>query len=97
VSRGATVTIVVSTGRPQVTVPDVVGIGEDRATARLSAAGLSAARQERPVTEPADDGVVIEQRPGAGTEVDQGAQVVIVIGVLQQEDTLEPVPPEESP
>ena len=32
---------------------------------------------------------MIEQRPGAGTEVDEGSQVVIVIGVLQQEDTLE--------
>ena len=94
VSRGATVTIVVSTGRPQVAVPDVVGISEERATARLSAAGLTASRQERPVTDEAQDGVVIEQRPGAGTEVDQGGQVVIVIGVLQQDDTLEPAPPE---
>jgi eukaryotic-like serine/threonine-protein kinase len=97
VSRGATVTIVVSTGRPQVSVPDVIGLGEERATARLVAAGLSAAAQERPVTDPSQDGVVIEQRPGAGTELDQGDQVVIVIGVLQQEDTLEPVPPEEPP
>jgi beta-lactam-binding protein with PASTA domain len=39
--------------------------------------------------------VVIEQRPGAGTEVDKGSQVVIVIGVLVQQDTLEePVPPD---
>jgi eukaryotic-like serine/threonine-protein kinase len=97
VSRGETVTIVVSTGRPQVSVPDVIGLGEERATARLGAAGLSAAAQERPVTDPSQDGVVIEQRPGAGTELDQGDQVVIVIGVLQQEDTLEPVPPEEPP
>jgi beta-lactam-binding protein with PASTA domain len=95
VSRGETVTIVVSIGRPQVDVPDVVGIGEDRATARLTAAGLTVSRQERPVTDESQDGVVIEQRPGAGTQVDQGTQVVIVIGVLQQEDTLEPVPPAE--
>jgi beta-lactam-binding protein with PASTA domain len=50
-------------------------------------------RQERPVTDESQDGVVIEQRPGAGAQVDQGAQVVIVIGVLEQDDTLEPVPP----
>jgi eukaryotic-like serine/threonine-protein kinase len=93
VSRGETVTIVVSTGRPQVDVPDVVGTGEDRATARLTAAGLTVSRQERPVTDESQDGVVIEQRPGAGAQVDQGAQVVIVIGVLEQDDTLEPVPP----
>jgi len=33
---------------------------------------------------------VIEQRPGAGTQVDQGREVVIVIGVLKETDTLEP-------
>jgi beta-lactam-binding protein with PASTA domain len=45
------------------------------------------------VTDPTQDGRVIEQRPGVGTEVDEGGQVVIVIGVLQQDDTLEPAPP----
>ena len=34
------------------------------------------------MTDPSQDGVVIEQRPGAGTQVDEGSQVVIVIGVL---------------
>jgi beta-lactam-binding protein with PASTA domain len=90
VTRGNTVTIVVSTGKPQVDVPDVVGMSEERATARLTGAGLSPVRQERTVTDPAQDGVVIEQRPGAGTQVDQGREVVIVIGVLKETDTLEP-------
>jgi eukaryotic-like serine/threonine-protein kinase len=94
VSRGATVTIVVSTGRPQVDVPDVVGMSDERATARLTGAGLTVTRQERTVTDPTQDGVVIEQRPGAGSQVDQGDEVVIVVGVLKQEDTLEQVPPE---
>jgi eukaryotic-like serine/threonine-protein kinase len=93
VARGETVTITVSTGRPQVAVPDVTGMGEARATSRISGAGLTPVREERPVTDPAQDGRVIEQRPGAGTEVDEGGQVVIVIGVLQQDDTLEPAPP----
>jgi serine/threonine-protein kinase len=94
VTRGTTVTITVSTGRPQVDVPDVVGLSEERAASRLSSAGLVPVRQERTVTDPAQDGVVVEQRPGAGTEVDQGRQVVIVIGVLKQGDTLEQAPPE---
>jgi beta-lactam-binding protein with PASTA domain/predicted Ser/Thr protein kinase len=93
VARGETVTITVSTGRPQVAVPDVTGMGEARATSRISGAGLTPVREERPVTDPAQDGRVIEQRPGVGTEVDEGGQVVIVIGVLQQDDTLEPAPP----
>jgi beta-lactam-binding protein with PASTA domain len=93
VARGETVTITVSTGRPQVAVPDVTGMGEARATSRISGAGLTPVREERPVTDPTQDGRVIEQRPGVGTEVDEGGQVVIVIGVLQQDDTLEPAPP----
>jgi eukaryotic-like serine/threonine-protein kinase len=94
VTRGDRVTITVSTGRPQVDVPDVVGMSEERAIVRLSGAGLTPVRQERAVTDPSQDGVVIEQRPGAGDEVDEGHQVVIVIGVLQQDDTLEPAPPD---
>jgi eukaryotic-like serine/threonine-protein kinase len=94
VSRGSTVTIVVSTGRPQVDVPDVVGMSDERATARLTGAGLTVTRQERTVTDPTQDGVVIEQRPGAGSQVDQGDEVVIVVGVLKQEDMLEQIPPE---
>jgi eukaryotic-like serine/threonine-protein kinase len=90
VSRGARVTIVVSTGKPQAAVPDVVGMSPERAASRLSSAGLSAVRQERTVTDPDQDGVVIEQRPGAGTQVDEGSQVVIVVGVLKESDTLEP-------
>jgi eukaryotic-like serine/threonine-protein kinase len=91
-TRDGTVTITVSKGRPKVDVPDVMGMREARATATLSNAGLSPVRQEREVTDPTQDGVVIEQRPGAGTEVDKGRQVVIVIGVLKKDDTLAPAP-----
>ena len=89
VARGETVTITVSTGTPQVDVPDVIGLTEQEASTRLAGAGLSPVSQERTVTDPAQDGVVIEQRPGAGTVVDEGRDVVIVIGVLAPEETLE--------
>jgi eukaryotic-like serine/threonine-protein kinase len=97
VARRSTVTIVVSTGKPKVTVPDVTGMREAKANSTLSRAGLAPVREEREVTDPAQDGVVIEQRPGSGSEVDKGSQVVIVIGVLKQDDTLEPAPPPTSP
>jgi serine/threonine-protein kinase len=93
-SRGETVTITVSTGRPQVDVPDVIGETEGRAVSRISGAGLSPVTQERTVTDPSQDGVVIEQRPGPGTSVDEGDQVTLVIGVLEETDTLEPAPTE---
>ena len=89
-TRGETVTITVSTGRPQVDVPDVIGIKERSATSRLASAGLEPVTQERTVTDPAQDGVVIEQRPAPGTQVDAGRQVVIVVGVLE-------MPPEPPP
>jgi beta-lactam-binding protein with PASTA domain len=65
---------------------------EAKANSTLSRAGLTPSRQEREVTDPAQDGVVLEQRPGAGSEVDKGSQVVIVIGILKQDDTLAPTP-----
>jgi serine/threonine-protein kinase len=92
--RGDTVTITVSTGRPQVQVPDVIGTRERTAAARLRSAGLEPVFQERTVTDPAQDGVVIEQRPGAGTELDEGRQVVIVIGVLEVPEEPPPVEPD---
>jgi eukaryotic-like serine/threonine-protein kinase len=88
-TRGETVTITVSTGRPQVDVPDVIGLSERSARSRLRSAGLEPVVQERTVSDPAEDGVVIEQRPAPGTQLDEGRQVVIVIGVLE---VVEPPP-----
>jgi eukaryotic-like serine/threonine-protein kinase len=93
-TRGETVTITVSTGRPQVDVPDVIGLRERSARSRLSSAGLEPVSQERNVTDPAQDGVVIEQRPGSGTQLDEGRQVVIVIGVLEVPEPPPPTTPE---
>jgi serine/threonine-protein kinase len=93
VARGSTVTITVSTGKPKVSVPDVVGMKEAKANSALARAGLTPVRQEREVTDPTQDGVVIEQRPGSGSQVDKGSDVVIVVGVLKQDDTLAPTEP----
>jgi beta-lactam-binding protein with PASTA domain len=97
VARGETVTITVSTGPRQVEVPDVMGQSEERAAGRISSAGLSPVTQERTVTDPTQDGVVIEQRPAAGTTVDEGEQVTIVVGKVEESDTLTPGEPPESP
>jgi eukaryotic-like serine/threonine-protein kinase len=93
VNRGTTVTITVSTGIEQVEVPDVVGLSPGDAASQISSAGLTPVRTERDVTDPAQDGVVIEQRPGAGVELDEGGQVVIIVGVLQPDEEVQPVQP----
>jgi eukaryotic-like serine/threonine-protein kinase len=82
-TRGETVTITVSTGRPQADVPDVIGMSERNARSALKAAGLEPVVQQRTVTDPEQDGVVVEQRPGPGTQLDRGRQVVIVIGAFE--------------
>jgi eukaryotic-like serine/threonine-protein kinase len=89
-ARGETVTITVSTGQPQADVPDVIGLSGSSARSRLKSAGLKPVTQERTVTDPSQDSVVVEQRPGSGTQLDKGAEVVIVIGVLEE-------PPAEVP
>jgi beta-lactam-binding protein with PASTA domain/predicted Ser/Thr protein kinase len=95
VEQGATITITVSTGIPQASVPNVVGLGAADAATQLGNAGLVPIQREQSVTDPADDGVVVDQRPGAGATLDEGAEVVIIIGVLEQTDTLEDTEPEE--
>ena len=95
VDVGATVTITVSTGIETVDVPNAVGLRPGAAEAQIGAAGLSAIRSERTVTDPAQDGVVIDQRPGAGVELEPGAQVVLVVGVLERQEQVEPIKPAE--
>jgi eukaryotic-like serine/threonine-protein kinase len=97
VDEGSRVTIAVSEGPKTVEVPDVTGLSPDAATARLRAAGLEAARRPRPTTNPDEDGVVIEQRPGPGAEVDPGRTVVIVVGVAEQQGENPETAPLQSP
>jgi beta-lactam-binding protein with PASTA domain len=94
---GSTVTITVSTGIEQVVVPDVVGIGAGDAERQLRAEGLAPVRRESEVTDPAQDGQVIDQRPAAGVEVEPGRQVVIVVGALVEEEQLAPLEPDPAP
>jgi eukaryotic-like serine/threonine-protein kinase len=94
---GSTVTITVSTGIEQVVVPDVVGIGAGDAAGQLRAEGLVPVRREMEVADPSQDGQVIDQRPGAGVEVDPGREVVIVVGALVEQEELAPLDPEAPP
>ncbi|MGH2848365.1 MAG: Stk1 family PASTA domain-containing Ser/Thr kinase [Thermoleophilaceae bacterium] len=95
--RGSTVTITVSTGIEEVGVPDVTGLGRRDAAAQLRADGLVPVERESEVTDPAQDGRVIDQSPGAGVDVEPGREVVIVIGALVEEEELAPVEPEPEP
>jgi serine/threonine-protein kinase len=78
-----TVTLVISSGAPQVEVPDVFGTTVHGATDRLNAVGLTAqvASQSVATDDPALDQRVVFQTPAAGASVDSGSIVTITIGV----------------
>jgi beta-lactam-binding protein with PASTA domain len=80
VDKGSTVTLVVSQGPAQATVPDVVGMTEAQATKTLKDAGFTVKTTDTPVTSDAEDGRVQAQNPNAGTKADQGSAVTITVG-----------------
>jgi eukaryotic-like serine/threonine-protein kinase len=75
--RDSAVTLVVSSGPDQVSVPSVVGETQEDAVARLRDEGLSPIVRERSSSEPVD--TVIEQTPAAGQELEEGSSVTIFV------------------
>jgi serine/threonine-protein kinase len=86
--QGSVVIIVVSTGAGSVVVPDVEGLFRDGAVRILRNRGLDVSVDEETVSDPAEDGRVVDQAPEGGTRVRQGDTVTILVGVLA-----EPSPP----
>jgi serine/threonine-protein kinase len=86
--KGATVTVLVSSGVEQVTVPDVRNQAEASATQTLQNRGLEVEVQTKSV--PSGDpsiGRVSAQDPAGGTEVDSGSTVTIIVGVASAPTT----------
>jgi penicillin-binding protein 1A len=78
---GITVTIQVSNGEaPIVTLPDLVGLTVEEATAQLSALHLSVDVQHQDVRKDKDVGIVLAQDPAAGKTRPEGSTVTIVVG-----------------
>jgi eukaryotic-like serine/threonine-protein kinase len=78
VQVGSPVTVLVSSGPREASVPEVSGETQANATATISAAGLKVSTVKREVSEPAA-GTVISQNPAAGTQVKPGSTVTIVV------------------
>jgi serine/threonine-protein kinase len=81
VSKGATVTIVVSSGPEMVTVPNVVGKTETAAKNMLVAAGfkVDSVTEVTPLDN-TDDGIVTDQDPNGNTKAKKGSTVTITVG-----------------
>ena len=83
--RGATVRMFVSSGAPQVEVPEVRGQTQADAQATLSGDGLTSS-----VITAVDDGnvgKVIDQSPAAGQRVSPGSNVVLTVAIASSSST----------
>jgi serine/threonine-protein kinase len=90
------VTIVVSEGKKQVDVPNLVGLSEGDARRLLRGDKLAITVRRRATDNEEEDGQVLDQRPGAGVEVDEGRSVIVIVGRFEAPE--EPgVTPEASP
>jgi serine/threonine-protein kinase len=77
IERGSRVTLFVSSGPKEVTVPDVVGEDQNDATSKLREDGLGVIIRERASGEPSD--TVVDQTPAAGQQVDEGSTVTLFV------------------
>jgi len=80
VTKQTVVTLYLSSGPAKVEVPAVRGMREPDARAAIEGRGLTVSETYQSVSDPSEDGVVIGQDPEAGTMVDTGTTVRIVIG-----------------
>jgi hypothetical protein len=71
--KGSTVTLLVSQGQKQVTVPNVLGLPQSEAVTQLTQAGLNSSVVLVPNAAPS--GRVVSQAPGSGTKLSPGATV----------------------
>jgi beta-lactam-binding protein with PASTA domain/predicted Ser/Thr protein kinase len=84
-TKGSTVTLFVSRGPKLISVPVVVGSQRETAVQRIRSRGLQPSVSEQESSEP--KGRVIQQSPDAGSKVEPGATVAIVVSSGEEEET----------
>lgn len=78
VERGSTVTVNISSGKKTGVVPMLVDSNIDDAEGTLNALGLNLGKVTYAESD-ADEGVIIEQSPEAGTECEEGSYISLVV------------------
>jgi eukaryotic-like serine/threonine-protein kinase len=81
VEPGSTVAIVVSSGKEQATVPNVIGKLRSEAVQAVRDAGLSPSVEEEETAVQSKIGRALDQFPPPGSELEPGDSVTIVVGV----------------
>jgi serine/threonine-protein kinase len=80
VKRGSSVTMFVSTGPQNVSVPNVVGQMQNQASQTLQQAGLQVFVSQQNTNNPSDNGRVLAQNPAAGQQQPKGSGVTLTVG-----------------
>jgi eukaryotic-like serine/threonine-protein kinase len=81
-ARGSTVTLSVSKGPTQSTIPDVTSQDESAAIDALERTGFEVEVTEEDTLDPNADGIVLRQSPAGNTRAPAGTTVTIVVGRL---------------
>ncbi len=81
-AKGASVTVVVSTGPADVEVPSLVGLMQNSATNAITSRGLKAVVVQQDTANPGDVGKVVSQNPDPFTTAPLGSNVTISVGRL---------------
>lgn len=80
VTLAGSIRLEMSEGPPSVEMPDLTGLPEEEAVARIRELGLEVAEVRTTFRFGRDRGLVVEQEPAPGLQVDRGAQVTLVVG-----------------
>jgi serine/threonine-protein kinase len=96
VDKGSSVTLVVSSGKPQAEIPNVVGKSFDEAQSTLQAAGFKVTRKDKE-SDKEDPGTVLSQSPKGGTQVDSGSTIALTVAKESSQVAVPDVTGEDAP
>ncbi|MFJ8154582.1 Stk1 family PASTA domain-containing Ser/Thr kinase [Streptomyces sp. NPDC094468] len=86
VSKGDTISLVVSTGAPKVAVDNVIGKNIDDATSQLEDKGFKVKVTKTVSTQ--DEGTVLSQNPDPGTEKEKGSTITLEVAKAAEKSTV---------
>jgi eukaryotic-like serine/threonine-protein kinase len=78
--KGSSVTLLISSGKQRVAVPDVGGLSEDEAKTTLESLGFTVTSTEQETTDADQVGKVISQKPAVKATLAKGGTVTLVVG-----------------
>ena len=79
-AKGSTVSLTVSNGPKTVAVPDVRTLDQSSAVSTLQAQNFKVKFNYQPVTDPQQDGIVLDQSPEGGQQAKPGSTVTLTVG-----------------